>query len=156
MELVVVVVLLGALAAVALPRFLDVTDDARLNAAKSMTAAFEEGVGLLHGQWRVADQPATLTLQGTTVEFDGNGWPTSAAAGNARCIEIWQAVYHNAEPVVPFVGGAAPDAWGALSFGTLCLYVYQYGKAFTLAEPLPFFIYQPLADGFNILRFNMT
>ena len=155
-ELVVVILLIGVLAVAAIPRFLDSTDEARLAAAQATTASFEESISMLHGQWLVAGKPATVTVNETIIEFDANGWPTSSTPGVPGCVEIWDAVYHNSEPVVPFVALAAPEAWSALRFGAICLYVYQYGKAFTATDPLPFFIYQPLPTGFNILRFNMT
>lgn len=121
-ELIVVIVLISILAAVALPRFLESTDEARLNAAIGTTGSFEEGVLLLHSQWLVKGKPASDTIDGASVDFDANGWPTSAAAGVNYCMDIWGDVFHAAEPIVPYVVGA-PEAWSALRFGALCLYV---------------------------------
>jgi len=154
-ELIVVILLISILAAVALPRFLESTDEARLKAAVGTTGSFEEGVLLLHSQWLVKGKPASDTIDGVPVDFDANGWPSSTAAGVNYCMDIWGDVFHAAEPVVPYVAGASPEAWSALRFGALCLFVYQYGEVFTGTNPLPFFIYQPLATGVNILRFNM-
>ena len=126
-ELIVVILLISILAAVALPRFLVSTDSARLNAAIGTTNNFDEGVQLLHSQWLVKGKPSSDTIAGILVDFDANGWPSSTAAGVNYCMDIWSDVFHAAEPVVPYIAGGAPEAWSALRFGALCLYVYQYG-----------------------------
>ena len=53
-ELVVVIILLGILAATALPRFIDVDDDARAAAVAGVTGGLQTGVSLFHAQW-IAD-----------------------------------------------------------------------------------------------------
>ncbi|NJN50638.1 MAG: hypothetical protein HC809_01425 [Gammaproteobacteria bacterium] len=53
-----------------------------------------------------------------------------------------------------YVANAAPDAWSALGFGNLCVFVYQYGKAFT-GPNLPYFLYQPDGVNFQLTPFNM-
>ena len=155
-ELVVVILVMGILASLALPRFMNATDSGRLNAARSVTSNFETGVVTLHGAWLAKDRPNSLVVDGISVDFDNNGWPMSSAPGINGCVEIWNSVLQTNEPVVQYVAFATPDAWSALRLGTMCLYVYQYGKAFTVTDPLPFFIYQPLANEFRVLRYNMT
>lgn len=154
-ELIVVIILLGILAAVALPRFVDIDDDARIAAAQTATGAFATGITSLHSTWQAQGQPANTVIDGATINFTTQGWPTSALAGAAGCIEIWTQVFRGAEPVVAFVANAAPDAWSALGAGTLCLYVHQYGQAFSATNQQPFFIYQPSGTNFLVRRFNM-
>ena len=54
-ELVVVLALIGLLAAVALPRLLDATDDAREKALEGMAGAFATAVGLAHAELALAE-----------------------------------------------------------------------------------------------------
>ncbi|BDM64030.1 PilD processed protein [Shewanella sp. NFH-SH190041] len=50
-ELVIVIVILGILAAVAMPKFVSLTHDAHNSRAKSAFAAFTSGVNLYHACW---------------------------------------------------------------------------------------------------------
>jgi prepilin-type N-terminal cleavage/methylation domain-containing protein len=61
-ELIVVIVVLGILAATALPRFLDVSKDARAAKMQAAVAALNTATSLVHAGWLV---------QGSPVETDG-------------------------------------------------------------------------------------
>ena len=61
-ELVVVIVVLGILAATALPRFSDMTSDARIAKLRAGQAALQTAAALVHSQWLV---------RGAPVETDG-------------------------------------------------------------------------------------
>ena len=50
-ELVIVVIILGLLAATALPRFLDVTEDAEDATTEGVAGGYATGVGLIRAQW---------------------------------------------------------------------------------------------------------
>ena len=84
-ELVIVVVLLGLLAAVAIPRFLDVTEQAEDATVEGVAGGFATGVGLVRAEWELEARPqenqATnqtfVTLDGILVAIDKNtGYPT--------------------------------------------------------------------------------
>ena len=84
-ELVIVVVLLGLLAAVAIPRFLDVTDRAEDATVEGVAGGFATGVGLVRSQWELEARPqgnagtnlTSVTLDGITVGVDQDtGYPT--------------------------------------------------------------------------------
>lgn len=51
-ELVIVIVILGILAVTALPRFLDVTDEAKKASVEGVSGGFATGVSLVRAQWR--------------------------------------------------------------------------------------------------------
>ncbi len=82
-ELVVVIILLGILAAAALPRFLQSEEQARQAAHVSIVGAMATSVGQAHAVWQVeADgQPAeNLDVfgggQAGQIDFNANGWPS--------------------------------------------------------------------------------
>ncbi|GJJ02240.1 hypothetical protein RugamoR64_27780 [Duganella rhizosphaerae] len=84
-ELIVVIVILGILAATALPKFAGLGADARTAKLNSARASILSAANMYHGRWLAAGSPAT----GTTV-FDGNvtvdnttGYPNLASMTNA-------------------------------------------------------------------------
>ena len=50
-ELIIVVIILGLLAATALPRFLDVTDQAEEASIEGVAGGFAAAIGLVRAQW---------------------------------------------------------------------------------------------------------
>ena len=140
-ELIVVVLLLGILAAVALPRFIDVDDQADLGVAKSTLGAFATATATLHGNWLVENEPASLTISGVVVDFSADGWPEPTAAGHAGCVDLFTGVMQVAnQTVLPYVGGTPSDQWSAFRFGANCAYLYENGAAFS-AVTSPYIIY---------------
>lgn len=95
-ELVVVILLLGILAATALPRFLDVTDEAHEAVVDGLAAGLTTGAALFRAQWVAQRQPTTAGL----TEFNGlfsnaSGYPVGGAAGtlpadSAACVAIYE------------------------------------------------------------------
>ncbi len=89
-ELVIVIVLLGILASVALPRFLDIAGDAH-NASVSGTAgAMASAVNIAHAKWLANGQPVSvppiagidfLNSGHANVGFNTQGWPDAANEG---------------------------------------------------------------------------
>jgi MSHA pilin protein MshB len=84
-ELVIVVVILGLLAATALPRLLDVTKEAEDATVEGVAGGFATGVGLVRAQWEIEGRPkensATnltfVTIDGIQVGIDQDtGYPT--------------------------------------------------------------------------------
>jgi MSHA pilin protein MshA len=84
-ELVVVIVILGILAATAIPRFADMSTDARIAKMKAAQAAVQTGASLFHAQWLVAGVPngSDVQMEGVAVPYtmgypDVNGGTTAA------------------------------------------------------------------------------
>ncbi|MYN07900.1 type II secretion system protein [Pseudoduganella aquatica] len=79
-ELIVVIVILGILAATALPKFADLGADARRAKLNGARGAVSSAVGISRGAWLVAGSPSTAqTLNGVTM--NGSGYPTADANG---------------------------------------------------------------------------
>jgi MSHA pilin protein MshA len=81
-ELVVVIVILGILAATALPRFISITTDARMAKVNGAAAALGSAASLGHAAQLVANAAsnASISMEGATVTMV-NGYPTADAAG---------------------------------------------------------------------------
>lgn len=80
-ELIVVIVILGILAATALPRFTDLGGDARLAKIQGARAAVQSATALVHATWMTRGSSATTTtiqMDGQGVETNGSGYPTAA------------------------------------------------------------------------------
>lgn len=129
-ELVVVIVILGVLAAVALPRFMNATNDAHSAAVKGTGGALAAGVALVRSQWELNKAKGTtgntnVTSFGDgTVDVSAGGWPigTSTSGDAAACVEIWKGVLQGSAPSVVATSGTADYvATGT----TTCTYAYS-------------------------------
>ncbi len=82
-ELVVVIVILGVLAAVALPRFVGLQGDARLAKGQAVLGTVKSASALARAAALVKGQSGatgSVTMEGATVNLV-NGYPTAAATG---------------------------------------------------------------------------
>lgn len=82
-ELVVVIVILGILAAVAVPKFIDMQVDARESAVGGMLGAVRSATALAHAQALVKGQTSatgSITMEGVTVDLV-YGYPAKSATG---------------------------------------------------------------------------
>lgn len=79
-ELVVVIVILGILAAVAVPKFVDMQVDARISAVSGLAGAIQSASALAHAQSLVNGGGATVDMEGTAVDMIF-GYPALAAGG---------------------------------------------------------------------------
>ncbi|ELX08221.1 hypothetical protein Jab_2c02670 [Janthinobacterium sp. HH01] len=78
-ELIVVIVILGILAATALPRFANLGGDARLAKMQAARAAIVSAANMYRGRWLAAGSPSTGTSVYDTVTVDNTtGFPTFA------------------------------------------------------------------------------
>jgi len=76
-ELVIVIVILGLLAATALPRFADLTEDAERASRDGVLGGVRSASAIVHAQALVDGQTGatgTVTLEGTAIQLD-NGYP---------------------------------------------------------------------------------
>lgn len=91
-ELIVVIVILGILAATALPRFINLQSDARAASMKGVAGSMRASVELVRGKWLVTGSTGapTVTLSdGTTVDVGTGsganaGVPLATATGIDR------------------------------------------------------------------------
>ena len=95
-ELVVVILVLAILAAVALPRFLDVSTEARVASLASLRGSLLEGARIAHVDCRLlrdCDSPGFSPVAITSPDGNSgrmfNGYPTSNASAFASHITRW-------------------------------------------------------------------
>jgi MSHA pilin protein MshB len=91
-ELVIVIVLLGLLAATALPRLLSATDNAEIAALEAVAGGFSTAVAIAHGQWAAdgnSSGAATTAADKVAINLDGKvfymneyGWPANVSASD--------------------------------------------------------------------------
>ncbi|SDH36046.1 MSHA pilin protein MshB [Vibrio xiamenensis] len=87
-ELVVVIVIVGLLAVAALPRFLDITNEAKKASIEGIAGGFSTGVLSARAQWEAEARPS-ISVDGeayNSVDYDGvNFWLTRSedSAGNS-------------------------------------------------------------------------
>jgi len=116
-ELVVVIILLGILAATALPRFIDVDDDARAAAVQGVLGGLQTGVSLFHAQWIANGAPSedTQIPEYANLRTNAAGFPygtadnsggTSTVTTSADCAAIFSGVLQGG-PTVSAVANAA-------------------------------------------------
>ena len=95
-ELIVVIVILGILAATALPKFADLQKDARIASLNGARASLASTSSMAHGKYLVTTPaPLTVTYEGATITFATvalSGYP-KADAGLATAAGITTADY---------------------------------------------------------------
>lgn len=80
-ELVVVITILGILAAFAVPRFASLEVEARTAATASLQGSIRSGAALAHALWLARSQPATVSMEGSVITLV-NGYPNRATIDN--------------------------------------------------------------------------
>jgi MSHA pilin protein MshB len=96
-ELVVVILLLGILTATALPRFMDVADEAHDAVVDGVLGGLATGSALFRAQWMATGQPAIVVDFGN-MNANATGFPIGLSGTattldvNADCVDIFNAL----------------------------------------------------------------
>ena len=112
-ELVIVVVILGFLAATAIPKFVDLTDQAKKANIEGMAGGFASGISLVRAQWEAEGRPSDATGN-NFVDYDGvdvyltvedkdnnirPGYVISTAQtntiANVDCVDVWENIFQS-------------------------------------------------------------
>lgn len=113
-ELIVVMVILGILAATALPRFINLGGDARAAALNGARGSLQSTIAMVHGRWLAAGSNASVNsidADGVTVAVDDSGYPT-ATTNLLQAAGILAADYTPTNPSNATAGNAGPVTSG--------------------------------------------
>lgn len=142
-ELILVVVILGVLAATALPRFSNVNEQAHNAVVSGAGGALAAAVALSHAQWIANGNTPGSDVDDLTGFGDDNlnmttdGWPrgtngtgNGVAMNATRCLQSWNGLLQAGAPVVSTAAAAGVDYVASstadlASGATDCLYTYQ-------------------------------
>ncbi len=94
-ELVIVIVILGLLAATALPRFINITQDARIASVQGVAGGLRSATSLAKAQLLVSGSGGvgcgavnnTVCMDGTAVTVASTGYPDWSANGIGRAMQ---------------------------------------------------------------------
>src|SRR5476649_456556 len=123
-ELIVVIVILGILAATALPKFANLSGDARAASMKAALGALQTTSASAHGMYLLNPTAGQLTLEGTTINVV-NGYPSA---------EIYTANAAGLSSTDYTVTGSAPTIKiypTALASTTACFITYTAAPSLT-------------------------
>ena len=140
-ELVMVVALVGILAAVALPRMVKNYDGAHEGSVAATGGALASAVILLRSQWVITGAKGitdnVIGYGEDNIATSDLGWPSDANMGSgsdhnsnvsgdgARCVRLWQALLVVNAPSVSQEKSHQTDYWAALPEGSKCKYYYM-------------------------------
>ncbi len=139
-ELVVVIAILGILAAFALPRFAELSDEAHRASVQGTTGAYAASVALVRAQWTArgaAGAQTDLTGFGEeNVDVSADGWPVSGAGDKALasaitatdCLELWAGLMQSNAPKVSTTV-ATDDYTASVPVAGSCRYTYNLDGA---------------------------
>jgi len=96
-ELIVVIVILGILAATALPRFVNLQGDARAASMKGLAGSVRASADLVRGRWLAAGSTTAGSLDiggGNSVTVTATGYPAASAAGIEAALNLSTGSYN--------------------------------------------------------------
>ncbi|OUR73069.1 hypothetical protein A9Q78_05540 [Methylophaga sp. 41_12_T18] len=143
-ELIMVIVILGVLAATALPKFANLSTDANKAVVRATAASLKTGVNVVHLKWITAGSPgATLnfiasadSVTGQSLSVNTNGWPADTRGvslkldSTADCVDVWNAVLESGAPTVD--GGTDSEYQALYNSNYGCTYTYQQDTSMTI------------------------
>jgi MSHA pilin protein MshA len=137
-ELIVVIVILGILAATALPKFIDLGKDARIASLNGAKAALASTSSMIHGQALLRPTETSFTNEGVVVTLV-SGYPSPASSGgmaaaagittNDYSIRYGSAVATDTQPALPINSFAAIPLSVANSASALSCYTLYTGAS---------------------------
>ena len=129
-ELVMVIIILGILAAVALPKFADLSTQARNSANQGVAGGLASAVAIAHASWVANGSPSSgstnVTLEGNSVSVNSKGWPDNGAGlapAVTDCLAIWSGIVNNPPQAVAAAASCTvTNCYVATAAGSQCTF----------------------------------
>lgn len=83
-ELIFVIVIIGVLAAVAIPKFTKLTDNAKISTELSTASSVQTALEAVHGEWVISDCAFTWGNNRPYSELNANGYPVSLGESDTK------------------------------------------------------------------------
>ncbi len=142
-ELIMVIVVLGILSALALPRFADFSSQAHSSVVAGTGGALRAGVQGIHQRWVVAGSPGAILNFALIsnpsalgdLSVNSNGWPADTRGSSLTmnsdndCLDVWRAVLEQGAPSVSLTTGSD---YLATYVSNACTYIYQSDTALNI------------------------
>ncbi|WP_404368097.1 type IV pilin protein [Marinobacter sp.] len=122
-ELVMVIVILGILAAFALPRFADLGGEARAASLQGAAGAAKSASSIVHSAWLATGRTAPVDLEGVDITVSAEGYPTADADGIMAAAQLTDDYTLTGTTVTPNGFDATSDADGDSTAGE-CSFTY--------------------------------
>jgi len=162
-ELVVVIIILGILAATALPRFMDVSTEAHQSAVDAVEGGLKSGVALVQAKWMAGGKPSAVSMaDGSSIYVNASGWASvgDATIDDGECDDLFTALLQNAPSIqatevaneglaAAAYTGANPEDWYHADSSGDC--TFWYGAS-GVTSSLPTLVYDHSAG--SITRTN--
>jgi prepilin-type N-terminal cleavage/methylation domain-containing protein len=138
-ELVIVIVLIGILAATALPKFANLTIQARTAANQGVAGGFASAVSIVHAAWLAGGGTGpSVAVDGGTINVNAAGWPSATAGaaltGPGDCVTVMQSILSNA-PLVAATCAAGTNCYQPTFAAPTCTFVLQAGTPSAAVTP---------------------
>ena len=129
-ELIMVVVIVGLLAAFAVPKYVNLKVDSENASVLGTYGALKSSFKMVHAQWVAEQKPSSITLKdGSTINMTTQGYPVTAGGvnSNAGCASLWNDLLDEHPDATQWMsaGIVNDDSYYAYGSGSLCLYLYR-------------------------------
>lgn len=119
-ELIMVIVIIGILAATALPKIINLTSEANSASVAATGAALKAGIDQVHNQWVIKGSPGAVLnfipnadhVLNESLSVNQYGWPADSTgislttSSNDDCEQVWHSVMAPNSPTVSKNAGA--------------------------------------------------
>ncbi|MDH3286807.1 MAG: type II secretion system GspH family protein [Betaproteobacteria bacterium] len=131
LELIIVIVITGLLAASAWPRFMELKEEAHRSSVAATAGAFRSAIGMANAACiasNFAGQDNLPSFGAGNVDFNANCFPSSTNGRNGnvnrnRCLQVWNGLLSPAPSISTAPTGTTD--FRAQGGGTTCRYTYR-------------------------------
>lgn len=142
--MVVVIVILGILAATAAPKFINLTDDAEEAVFLGISAAFKSGVKKVHIAWLIRGKNQAVQnfidisdpIAGGDLSVNSAGYPADTRGSSLTlnsendCLDVWRAVLDSQDALV--AGDDSSDFEAKYNGDNTCTYIHNKQTSLTV------------------------